>query len=36
MDEPTSSLDMKNQLEVLNLVRRISRERQIAAAVAMA
>jgi len=35
MDEPTSSLDLKNQLEVLNLIRRISRERGIAAVVAM-
>jgi iron complex transport system ATP-binding protein len=35
MDEPTSSLDLKNQLEVLNLVRQISRNRGIAAVVAM-
>ncbi len=35
MDEPTSSLDLKNQLEVLNLIRQISREREIAAVVAM-
>jgi iron complex transport system ATP-binding protein len=35
MDEPTSSLDLKNQLEVLNLIRQISRERGIAAIVAM-
>lgn len=35
MDEPTSSLDLKNQLEVLNLIRQISRERGIAAVVAM-
>jgi iron complex transport system ATP-binding protein len=35
MDEPTSSLDLKNQLEVLNLIRQISRERSIAAVVAM-
>jgi iron complex transport system ATP-binding protein len=35
MDEPTSSLDLKNQLEVLNLIRQISRARGIAAVVAM-
>jgi iron complex transport system ATP-binding protein len=35
LDEPTSSLDLKNQLEVLNLIRQISRERGIAAVVAM-
>ncbi len=35
MDEPTSSLDLKNQLEVLNLIRQISRSRGIAAVVAM-
>jgi iron complex transport system ATP-binding protein len=35
MDEPTSSLDLKNQLEVLNLIHQISRERGIAAVVAM-
>lgn len=35
MDEPTSSLDLKNQLEVLRLVRQIAREREIAAVVAM-
>jgi len=35
MDEPTSSLDLKNQLEVLKLIRQISRERGIAAVVAM-
>ncbi|MGD8455902.1 MAG: ABC transporter ATP-binding protein [Anaerolineales bacterium] len=35
MDEPTSSLDLNNQLEVLNLVRDISRARRIAAVVAM-
>ncbi|MBN2550217.1 MAG: ABC transporter ATP-binding protein [Anaerolineales bacterium] len=35
MDEPTSSLDLKNQLEVLSLVRQISRERGIATVVAM-
>ncbi|MEA4906396.1 MAG: ABC transporter ATP-binding protein [Anaerolineaceae bacterium] len=35
MDEPTSSLDLKNQLEVLHLVRQITRERGIAAVVAM-
>ncbi len=35
MDEPTSSLDLKNQLDVLNLIRKITRERGIAAVVAM-
>lgn len=35
MDEPTSSLDLKNQLEVLSLVRQISRERDIAVVVTM-
>jgi len=35
MDEPTSSLDLKNQLEVLRLVRNIARERGIAAVVAI-
>jgi iron complex transport system ATP-binding protein len=35
MDEPTSSLDLKNQLEVLTLIQQISRERGIAAVVAM-
>jgi iron complex transport system ATP-binding protein len=35
MDEPTSSLDLKNQLEVVNLIRQISSERGIAAVVAM-
>lgn len=35
MDEPTSSLDLKNQLEVLNLIRQITQERGIAAVVAM-
>jgi len=35
MDEPTNSLDLKNQLEVLTLIRQISRERGIAAVVAM-
>jgi len=35
MDEPTSSLDLKNQLEVANLIRQISSERGIAAVVAM-
>jgi len=35
MDEPTSSLDLKNQLEVLRLIRRITRERGIAALVAI-
>ena len=35
MDEPTSSLDLKNQLEVLALIRQIAREKGIAAVVAM-
>jgi len=35
LDEPTSSLDMKNQLEVMNLIRQITRDRGIAALVAM-
>lgn len=35
MDEPTSSLDLKNQLEVLTLIHKISREKGIAAVVAM-
>ena len=35
MDEPTNSLDLKNQIEVINLIRQISRERGIAAVVAM-
>jgi iron complex transport system ATP-binding protein len=35
MDEPTSSLDLKNQLDVLRLIRKITRERGIASVVAM-
>ncbi|NMB56091.1 MAG: ABC transporter ATP-binding protein [Leptolinea sp.] len=35
LDEPTSSLDLKNQLDVLSLIRRITRERGIAAVVAI-
>ena len=35
MDEPTSNLDLRNQIEVVNLIRQISRERGIAAVVAM-
>ncbi len=35
LDEPTSSLDLKNQLEVVNIIRHITRERGIAAVVAM-
>lgn len=35
MDEPTSSLDLKNQMEVLQITRRISRENDIAVVVAM-
>lgn len=35
MDEPTSSLDLKNQLEVLRLVHQVTREEGIAALVTM-
>jgi len=35
LDEPTSSLDLKNQIEVLKLIRQISNERGIASVVAM-
>ncbi len=35
MDEPTSSLDLKNQLEVLKLVRQVVRERGLAAVIAL-
>ncbi|MBN2085894.1 MAG: ABC transporter ATP-binding protein [Anaerolineales bacterium] len=35
MDEPTSNLDLKNQLEVLKLIRQITRDRGIAAVMAM-
>jgi len=35
MDEPTSSLDLKNQLEVLRLIRNINRERGIATIVSI-
>ena len=35
MDEPTSSLDLKNQLEVLTLIRQVSCQRGIAVVVAM-
>ena len=35
MDEPTSSLDLKNQLEVLKLIRQITRDRGITAVVTM-
>jgi iron complex transport system ATP-binding protein len=35
MDEPTSSLDLKNQLDVLMLIRQITRERGIAAIVSI-
>jgi len=35
MDEPTSSLDLRNQLEVVAVIRHISRERGIAVVVAM-
>ncbi|MBN1437914.1 MAG: ABC transporter ATP-binding protein [Anaerolineales bacterium] len=35
MDEPTSSLDLRNQLEVLRLIREITRNRGLAAVMAM-
>ncbi len=35
LDEPTSSLDLKNQLEVISIVKKIVREKQIAAVVTM-
>lgn len=35
LDEPTSSLDLKNQLEVMNMIHKIIKERSIAAVVAM-
>lgn len=35
LDEPTSSLDLKNQLEVLNLIRQISKDQGITAVVAI-
>lgn len=35
MDEPTSSLDLKNQLEVLQIIRRVTEERGISAVVTM-
>jgi len=35
MDEPTSNLDLKNQLEVLKTIRNIARQKQIAVAVVM-
>ena len=35
LDEPTSSLDLKNQLEVAKIIRNITKERGIAAVVAM-
>jgi iron complex transport system ATP-binding protein len=35
MDEPTSSLDLKNQLEVFKLIRQISRDQNITAIVAI-
>ncbi len=34
-DEPTSNLDLKNQLEVVSIIKRIVRERQISAIVTM-
>lgn len=35
MDEPTSNLDLKNQLEVLTLIRKITRDRGITTVIAM-
>lgn len=35
MDEPTSNLDLKNQLEVLQIIRRVTEERGISAVVTM-
>lgn len=35
LDEPTSSLDLKNQLEVLHMIRQITQERGIAAVIAI-
>jgi len=35
LDEPTSSLDLKNQLEILDTIRRVVREHQIAAVMTM-
>lgn len=35
LDEPTSSLDLKNQLEVINIVKKVARDKKIAAVVTM-
>jgi iron complex transport system ATP-binding protein len=35
LDEPTSSLDLKNQLEVANIIKRVVKEQQMAAVVTM-
>lgn len=35
LDEPTSSLDLKNQLEVAKIIKKVVKERQMAAAVTM-
>ena len=35
LDEPTSNLDLKHQLEILNLIRRLARERNITVIMAM-
>jgi iron complex transport system ATP-binding protein len=35
LDEPTSSLDLKNQLEILGTIRRVVKEHQLAAVMTM-
>ncbi|NLZ28285.1 MAG: ABC transporter ATP-binding protein, partial [Firmicutes bacterium] len=35
LDEPTSNLDLKNQLDVLNIIKKVVKEQQIAAVVTM-
>ncbi|MDI6866786.1 ABC transporter ATP-binding protein [Methanoculleus sp.] len=35
LDEPTSSLDLKNQIEILGIVRRVTREHNVAAVMTM-
>ena len=35
LDEPTSNLDLKNQLDVLNIIKKVVKEQQIAALVTM-
>jgi iron complex transport system ATP-binding protein len=35
LDEPTSSLDLKNQLEILGIVRRVAGEHNVAAVMTM-